>query len=69
MFKSGCRYISYDIESGSQRIIDLSGKRIDLKQAEKVIAMTNGIGIAVHINMMYGFPEETKEDLKKQLIL
>lgn len=67
MYQAGCRYISYGIESGSQRIIDLADKGINLVKAGDAIELTRKIGIFPHVNMMFGFPEETKKDFKKTI--
>src|SRR3989344_5352839 len=67
MHQAGCRYISYGIESGSQRIVDLANKKINLIKAGDIIELTRKVGIFPHTNMMYGFPQETDEDFKKSI--
>jgi len=67
MKNTGCIYISYGIESGSQAVTDRSGKNLNLIQAENIINLTKQIGIYPHINMMYGFPKETKKEFNKTI--
>lgn len=67
MKDAGCVYISYGIESGSQAVEDRSKKNINLSEAEKIIKLTKSIGIHPHINMMYGFPDETKKEFNQSI--
>ena len=67
MKEAGCIYISYGIESGNQAVENRSGKNLDLKQAEEIIKLTKNIGLIAHINMMYGFPDETKEEFNQTI--
>lgn len=66
--KSGCVFIGYGIESGSQPVVSkILKKGIDLKQARKVIKMTMDNGIGVGTWFMIGIPGETWEDLLKTI--
>lgn len=65
MKKSGCKYISYGIESGSERMLkDVIKKGFTLNRVEEIINLTNKIGIGVIANYMFGLPFETEEDMK-----
>lgn len=67
MKAASCIYISYGIESGSQQIVDQALKNLKLDQAEEIIKLTKRVGIFPHANMMYGFPNETKDDFKQSI--
>ena len=70
MKKSGCKYISYGIESGSERMLnDVIKKGINFNQIEKIIRLTKKLGIGIIANYMFGLPGETEEDMKKTLEL
>lgn len=63
MKKAGCWQISYGIESGSQKIINLLNKNVTLQQIQKIIRLTNKIGIRTVGFFMIGNFEETKETI------
>lgn len=59
---AGCWQISYGVESGSQRLLDLIEKGITLEQVEKTFALTKKLGIAIRAFFMLGLPTETREE-------
>lgn len=63
MKRAGCRLIHFGVESGSARILAATNKRITLEQIEKGIAETKQAGIDQACFFMFGFPEETQEDM------
>jgi radical SAM superfamily enzyme YgiQ (UPF0313 family) len=65
MARGGCRYISFGVESGSQKMLDLTNSRITLERIEQAVDEGRRAGIDIHCNTMLGFPNETYEDLKK----
>lgn len=65
--KSGCVELEYGMESGSQRILELMRKPIDVKQSERVIRDTFNVGISARVNFMFGFPGENEEDFQLTL--
>ncbi|HDD72711.1 MAG TPA: radical SAM protein [Candidatus Aenigmarchaeota archaeon] len=67
MAKAGCKMISYGIESGSQKILDIMRKNIDMKKAKETISNAKKAGIDVYCDYMIGFPEETEEDIEKSI--
>ncbi|MDI6903111.1 MAG: radical SAM protein [Methanocellales archaeon] len=70
MKKSGCIFITFGVESGSQRILDeIMNKRITIKQVRDAFRSCNEEGIAAMANFMIGSPTETKEDLEMSLEL
>jgi len=67
MKKAGCYSISYGIESGSQRVLNILKKGFTLEQVEKAIKITKELGIHVHGYFILGSPTETKEDIEKTI--
>ncbi|MDP8234620.1 MAG: radical SAM protein [Candidatus Saelkia tenebricola] len=66
MVKSGCRKVTFGIESGSQRIRDLIEKNFSFAQIEKAVYWAKEAGIE-HIegNFIIGVhPSETMEDIE-----
>jgi radical SAM superfamily enzyme YgiQ (UPF0313 family) len=59
---AGCRKLMYGFEAGSQRLLDLVEKGVDLKEAERVIRNTHAAGISATLYTMVGLPTETRED-------
>jgi radical SAM superfamily enzyme YgiQ (UPF0313 family) len=62
---AGCRKIFYGIESGSKRIQETMGKKIDLATVKDNVNHTVESGIKTVLSFIIGFPEETEEDIKK----
>jgi len=62
MIEAGCKSLAYGIESGSQKVLDLMGKRYTLKDIEKSIVNTYEAGIKPGISLLVGFPGEDEED-------
>lgn len=67
MKKAGCEVITYGLESGSQKVMDLMRKRQTVAQAESVLKATRDAGIDAQVNIMTGYPGETEEDLEQTL--
>jgi magnesium-protoporphyrin IX monomethyl ester (oxidative) cyclase len=67
MFSSGCTTIYFGVESGSQETIDKIGKRIDLRQAEKVFETIKKVGGSAVATFILGFPWETVDDMRKTI--
>ncbi|MCP3901435.1 MAG: radical SAM protein, partial [Desulfobacteraceae bacterium] len=67
MYKSGCRYIIWGVESGCQRILDLIDKGTKVKDISKVLNNANVAGIKNHVFIIIGFPSETKAEFKETL--
>lgn len=67
MYKAGCRWILFGIESGNQDRIKLIKKNIDLTLAKKTVQMCEQIGITVQASFIIGFPDETEEEIKETI--
>ncbi len=62
MKEAGCWQISYGVETGTQRLLDLIQKGITLEQIEKTFAFTKRVGIGIRAFYMLGLPTETREE-------
>lgn len=60
--RSGCVFAKFGLESGSQRVLDLMDKGIDVNMAADIILKFRRHGIFVHTYVMVGFPGETTDD-------
>lgn len=67
MKKSGCTRIYFGLESGSQRILDLYQKNIDINEAVKTLHLCRKYGIETVGFFMSGYPEETEEDFAQTI--
>jgi len=64
LYKSGCRMLSFGLESASQRLLKLMCKGIDVKVLEKILGYTSEAGIWNHVWFFTGFPTETEEEAR-----
>ena len=69
MVRAGLRSISVGVETGSPRMQKIINKRLNLDYAKKMIGVLQDSGLSVGLYFMYGFPEETEEDLNQTLEL
>lgn len=67
MKKAGCWQISYGVETGSQRLLDLIHKDITIEQIERTFALTKRVGISIRGFFMLGLPTETREESLKTI--
>ena len=67
MKRAGCWQISYGIESGEQKILDVEKKGITLEQIESAVRLTKKVGIRVIGFNMIGHPLETIKSIKKTI--
>jgi radical SAM superfamily enzyme YgiQ (UPF0313 family) len=61
---TGCRAVSYGIESGSQRILDLDEKKIRIDQVRNAFRLHRKIGLPAVALVIVGHPHERPEDLE-----
>jgi pyruvate-formate lyase-activating enzyme len=69
MKQSGLVEIELGIETGSLRMQKLTHKNLNLERAKRLVDFMLKEGILVSLFFMYGFPEETEEDLNDTLEL
>jgi len=67
MKRAGCRLIHFGVESGSQRILDSTNKRITLEEIRRGIRLTREAGIETACFFMFGFPGELRSDMEETL--
>lgn len=61
--KSGCRYLNFGSESGSQRILDILKKDITPEDTIKSAKIMNKVGgIIPYYSFIFGIPTETDDD-------
>ncbi|MBO9567097.1 MAG: radical SAM protein [Niastella sp.] len=60
---SGCFRVWIGAESGSQKIIDLMDRRVEVGQVRDMIKLARHHGIQAGTFIMVGYPGETKEDI------
>lgn len=67
MEKAGCYSLAVGIEFGSQRILDLTKKHLNLEIIKEKIELFKNINIKVTGFFMMGVPGEKKEDIRKTI--
>ncbi len=63
MKQAGCVAVGYGIESGSQTILNAMNKKATVEQARNALRDTVKAGMIPIVQMMYGYPGETRETL------
>jgi anaerobic magnesium-protoporphyrin IX monomethyl ester cyclase len=61
--KSGCFRVWIGAESGSQKIIDLMDRRVEVEQVQQMIQLARKHGLQAGTFIMVGYPGETSEDI------
>lgn len=67
MYEAGCKKISFGLESGSQKILDLMRKQTTVEIARKVVKKVAKQGILVHASFMFGNLGETEETIRQTI--
>jgi len=62
MKRAGCWEISYGVESGVKKLLNIVDKNITLKQIENIFKITKKTGIVIRGFFMLGLPSETIEE-------
>jgi len=62
--KSGCKMMSFGLESSSCRVLDLMQKGIDIEVLKNILTYTAEAGILNHIWFFTGFPSETEDEAR-----
>lgn len=61
--ESGCFRVWIGAESGSQRVIDLMDRRVDVDQLKEMLIKTREAGVETGTFIMVRYPGETIEDM------
>ncbi|MCK4734135.1 MAG: radical SAM protein [Methanophagales archaeon] len=69
MKEAGCDYIIYGVESGSDRVLKRMNKHTTVEMNRTAIRLTREAGIYPDVAIMFGYCDETLEDLKKTVDL
>jgi len=65
--KAGVYQVCFGIESASDRILSMIGKRQDLTKIDEIIADCYRAGIGTHGFFMIGFPGETEDEIRSTI--
>lgn len=60
---SGCFRVWIGAESGSQKVIDLMDRRVEIEQVQQMIRLARSYGMQAGTFIMVGYPGETREDI------
>lgn len=61
--ESGCFRVWVGAESGSQKVIDMMDRRVEVEQVQQMIQLSRKHGLQAGTFIMVGYPGETKEDI------
>ncbi|MCL6106475.1 MAG: B12-binding domain-containing radical SAM protein [Actinobacteria bacterium] len=67
MRRSGCYGLAFGIESGSQKVLDINNKKLDLAKVAAKVEMVKRHGIETHGFFIVGLPGETVETIKETM--
>jgi radical SAM superfamily enzyme YgiQ (UPF0313 family) len=67
MRQTGCKLISYGVESGNQEILNRAKKRVDLNQSSNAIHLTRKAGILSMAYFILGLPGETQQTIDETI--
>lgn len=67
MKQAGCRKISFGLESGSQKILDLMRKQTTVETGRQAVKTITKQGILAHGSFMFGNLGETEETIKETI--
>jgi len=67
MKEAGCFGLTFGVESGSQKILNLIKKNITLNQVRKAIKITKAYDLDVHADFMIGLPGDTKKTIMQTI--
>lgn len=65
--ESGCKYLLWGLEAGSQRILDLMDKGSKIEDVSWVLKRAYAAGIANHVFTICGFPTETEAEFAQTI--
>lgn len=69
LYETGCKNIGYSPESGSERMLYETKKKISLNRLNRSLKEAVKTGIRVKVSLMIGFPDERRMEIYKTLLL
>jgi anaerobic magnesium-protoporphyrin IX monomethyl ester cyclase len=60
--RAGCRQVTFGLESGCQRVLESMQKGIKVEEVPKILKNFHDAGISTSVNLIIGFPGETREE-------
>jgi anaerobic magnesium-protoporphyrin IX monomethyl ester cyclase len=67
MAETGCVWIGYGIESGSQKMLDAMNKKAKVEQAKQAVIETRKAGIYPNTTFIFGYPGETRQTIQETI--
>ncbi len=67
MYATGCRNITYAPENGSERMLKILKKKVDLRGMIHSLRSARKAGLVTRVNIIIGHPQENKRDLMHSL--
>lgn len=67
MYETGCKWITYGIESGSESILKEMKKNAKVEKAKKAVIWTKKAGIGTNPTFIIGYPSETRETVMESV--
>ena len=67
MYRAGCRKISFGLESGSQKVLDLMQKNATVEMGRRAVKIIRKYKIQAHGSFMFGNIGETKETIRETI--
>ncbi len=64
---AGCWMIGFGLESGSQKMLDLMGKRATVAEHRQAVLAAHAAGLMTTAHMVLGFPGETPETIQETI--
>ena len=65
MKQSGCFLCGFGLESGSQEILEMMNKKIDVDAFLTTVYILQEAGIVAEVSLVFGYPIETKKTIKE----
>jgi anaerobic magnesium-protoporphyrin IX monomethyl ester cyclase len=65
MYEAGCRQVTYGIETGSQKILDIIEKQTTVEENINAIKIAKDAGLKVRAQMIVGLPGETSKTVEE----
>jgi len=63
MWRAACRFLFYGFESGSQRVLDLMVKGVQVEANYRAAELHNKLRFPYHASILLGYPGEREEDI------